>query len=439
LDSGSIGELGGIALCLGLNAFFSATETVITALAKLRRPDGPEPEDAARGLSLWIEHPVEVLTTILIGKNLCKLAVAVLLTDLALRSQVGFALPLAAGVATLLVLILGEMVPKAVAIPHAQSLAPRLLGALRLPHALLHGSGVARLMTALAHRLALGRQTVGDRPLLSESELEFLISLGAREGVLSEDKEEMLQSVLDFSDTLVKEIMVPRTEIKAVDVETDLATLRSFLREELHSRLPVFEGTIDHIVGAFHVKDILRLDEESFSLAKVMHPPHFVPMHMKINDLLKDLQRRRIHLAMVVDEFGGTAGMVTLEDILEEIVGDIGDEYDVEEQDFFVQAKDGSWAVDARAEVGDLEERLGLEFPEDRDYNSLGGFVTSQTGRILPPGGSFTYSGYEFEVLESDERRIGKVRIHRRDEASAEPAGDVPIPTSSEQLASRNG
>jgi magnesium and cobalt transporter len=241
----------------------------------------------------------------------------------------------------------------------------------------------------------------------------------------------MLQSVLEFSDTLVKEIMVPRTEIKAIDLETDLPTLRALLREELHSRMPVYQGTIDHIVGVFHVKDILRIDEESFSLAKVMHPPHFVPMHMKINDLLKDLKRRRTHLAMVVDEFGGTAGMVTLEDILEEIVGDIGDEYDVEEQDFFAQAGDGSWVVDARAEVAELEERLEVEFPEDREYNSLGGFVTRHTGRILPPGSSFGYGGYEFKVLESDERRIAKVAIRRKAEDAAEPASaEEPLPAS---------
>ena len=432
MDSVPLGEIGAVVLCIGVNAFFSTAETALTALSKLQG-EGEAPEEASQ-LDLWRDQPLQVLTTILIGKNFAKIAASVLIADLALRAFQGFALLIAVAIAVPLVLIVGEMIPKAIALPHAQRLAPRLVGALRLPHAVLHRTGVAWLLTGLARKMVFGRQGSPDRPLLSESDLEFLISVGARDGVLSEEKEEMLQSVLEFSDTLVDEIMVPRTDIKAVDVETDFETLKAFLQEHLHSRLPVYDGTIDRILGVFHVKDILRSDEESFRLEKVLRPAHFVPMHMKISDLLKDLQRRRTHLAMVVDEFGGTAGMVTLEDILEEIVGDIGDEYDEDEQVLFTTAPDGSYIVDARALIGDLEERLQIEFPEDREYNSLGGFITSHTGRISPPGSTFPFHGFEFEVLESDERRISKVAIRPKKEGAVadakEPVVEEPTPSS---------
>jgi CBS domain containing-hemolysin-like protein len=271
-------------------------------------------------------------------------------------------------------------------------------------------------------------------------EIEYLIEVGTREGVLDAVKEELLNSVLEFADRVAKEVMVPRTRMVAIDVEAPPDELVRVVTENPYSRMPVYQGSIDNVIGILLVRDIvpaLRADGgKGLSLERTLKPAFFVPEQMKISRLLKEMQRRRTHLAVVVDEFGGTSGIVTLEDVIEEIVGEIQDEADVETAPVKVLSP-GVWLADGGIPLHDLEAFLNEEgaeggrpgegarrevhFPEQGDYETLGGFVTATAGRVPPVGSLVTWDGLTLTVRAGDERRVTKVEIAlRAEEAPAE-------------------
>lgn len=265
----------------------------------------------------------------------------------------------------------------------------------------------------------------GGQPEISqdiEEKFDRLIKVGEREGLISPDEGRMIKSIFEFKDTLVREIMVPRTEIAAAPVESSAPEVIERIIESGHSRLPVFDQNLDSVVGVIHAKDLLRhwgARDGEVDLRALARPGYFVPETKKISALLKELKSRREHLAIVIDEYGGTAGLVTIEDIVEEIVGEIEDEYDPEERR--LQVLDPATVVaDARLEVERLEEHFGVEFPEG-DYESVGGFVIQLAGRVPEPNESFRYDGLEFVVEAADERRVDRLRITAV-EAAPEPA-----------------
>jgi CBS domain containing-hemolysin-like protein len=250
--------------------------------------------------------------------------------------------------------------------------------------------------------------------------------------VLDEVKEELLNSVLEFADLLVKEIMVPRTKVIALDHAASYEEVMRTINENEHSRLPVYEESIDNVLGVVNIKDILKdvrhgLKPEQFQLDKYLRPPFFVPELMKISRLLKEFQKRKMHLALVVDEFGGTSGIVTLEDVVEEIVGEIQDEHDVEEKPI-KQIAPNRYLADASLNLRELEDLLGVAFPEEGDYETLGGFLTATAGKVPPPGALVAWNGLSFIVRAGDERRVLKVEIHGKapEEAPAPPADAKP-------------
>jgi len=211
---------------------------------------------------------------------------------------------------------------------------------------------------------------------------------------------------------------VPRTEMIAVAVIASADEVRHTLHEGGHSRIPVYETTLDHIVGILYVKDVSArlsggVEPADFDLLKLVRPTFYVPEVMKISDVLREFQRRKTHMAIVVDEYGGTAGLVTLEDIIEEIVGEIHDEYDVEEKQFRV-LPDNKIIADGRVSLWDLEEALGVEFPEDGTYETLAGFITARVGYLPEPGTVVSWNNLRFTVKEADDRRVGMVEIERR-------------------------
>jgi CBS domain containing-hemolysin-like protein len=279
-------------------------------------------------------------------------------------------------------------------------------------------------------------------PAVTSAEIEYLIEMGTKEGVLDAVKEELLNSVLEFADRVAKEIMVPRTRVVAIDRDAPADELFRIVTENPFSRMPVFQGSIDEVVGILLVRDIVAEVRHGrpIALAKFMKPPFFVPEQMKISRLLKEMQRRRTHLAVVVDEFGGTSGIVTLEDVIEEIVGEIQDEGDVEIAPVKALSP-GVWLADGAVPLHDLEgvlndappelpgdadgaeERHEVRFPEQGDYETLGGFVTAQAGRVPPVGATVAWDGLTFTVRAGDERRVAKVEIARREpERPADPA-----------------
>jgi CBS domain containing-hemolysin-like protein len=256
---------------------------------------------------------------------------------------------------------------------------------------------------------------------VTSQELEYLIEQGARHGSLDETKEQLLSSVLAFTEVLVKEIMIPRTQVIALEGSAGYDEVMKVVEETELSRIPVYRGTMDEVVGVLYVKTLLAdvrkgIDPAQFQLGKYLRKPFFVPEVMKVVKLLNEMQRRKTHLAVVVDEFGGTSGIVTLEDVVEEIVGDIHDESDIEEKRVKVLS-DGVVVADASVSLRELEEHLNVEFPEGGDYETLGGFLTATAGRVPPPGSLVVWGGLTFTVKQADDRRVLKVEIARTPES----------------------
>lgn len=265
---------------------------------------------------------------------------------------------------------------------------------------------------------ALTRFLTGRRRALTEEELQEAISSSEEEGLLDESEGDMLQAIFEFGDTIVREIMVARPDMICCASDAPLDELLNLILDSGHSRVPIFEGSVDHIVGVIYAKDLLRYwgaRPEELSPATVMRTPYFVPETKRIEDLLVDFRTRRVHMAIVVDEYGGTSGLITIEDLLEEIVGDIQDEYDLEEE--WVQPQsDGSLLLDARANVEELEEYFDVEIPRDK-FDTVGGFVVHLLGTVPAAGETARANGLLLQVVEADERKVCRVQARRDPEA----------------------
>ena len=248
-----------------------------------------------------------------------------------------------------------------------------------------------------------------------QREIKQLIGVGEEEGLLSEDEGEMIQSILSFRDTLAREIMVPRTDAVIISADTPIEKLLQLVIQEGHSRFPVHGGSIDNIVGVLHVKDLLTFwSEKHLDLKDILRTPYFIPETKKISHLLRELRDKKSHMAIVIDEYGGTAGLVTIEDIIEEIIGEIHDEYDSDET-LMVATEEGDLVVDARLEIEKLVEHFNLEVPKG-NFESVGGFIISLLGRVPQPQETITHAPLEMTIESADARKIRKVRVRMQKE-----------------------
>jgi CBS domain containing-hemolysin-like protein len=388
-----------------------------------------------------------VLSTLLIVNTLVNIGAGALAAAIGagLAEAMGWsgATTIAAATAatTVVILFFGEIIPKTLGKRHPLKVS---LATIPLVQALCWAlwpvsAGVTRAAGAVFRLLGSKAPALG--PAVTSEEIEYLIEMGTREGVLDEVKEELLNSVLEFADRVAREIMVPRTRMVAIDRDAPADELFRIVTENPFSRMPVYAGSVDDIVGVLLVREIVPdlRHGRPISLERHLKPPYFVPEGMKISRLLKEMQRRHTHLAIVVDEFGGTSGLVTLEDVLEEIVGEIQDEGDVEAAPVRTVAP-GVWLADASIPLHDLEGFLNekleeaapaspdaterpaeVRFPEEGDYETLGGFVTATAGRVPPVGAIVVWDGLTFTVRAGDERRVARVEIARRAAATDAP------------------
>lgn len=261
------------------------------------------------------------------------------------------------------------------------------------------------------------RVMTGRRRALTEKELQDAINSSEEEGILNEAEGDMLQSIFEFGDTIVREVMVPRTDMVCCSADASLEELRDLILQTGHSRIPIYEGSLDRIAGVLYAKDLLRYwgaESRELNLREVMRKAYFIPETNRIESLLDIFRVERVHIAIVVDEYGGTSGLITIEDLIEEIIGDIQDEYDVE-TDLVEPQKDGSLLVDARANVEELEEYFEIEIPRDK-FDTVGGYLFHLMGTVPAPGEKITDNGLVLLVVDSDERRISKARVWREAE-----------------------
>lgn len=262
------------------------------------------------------------------------------------------------------------------------------------------------------------------RKKITAEEIHELIEASEEEGLVNEEESEMIRSIFSLRTSVVREIMVPRTDMACVSAE---ATVRELLKTIItcgHSRIPVYENTIDNIIGLLYAKDLLKYwgnDQEQLQLRSIVRPPYFIPETKNLEQLLQEFKRKHVHLAIVIDEYGGTSGLITIEDLLEQIVGDIQDEYDREEALFEVNA-DGSITADARMPVEDLEEHFGVEIERDK-FDTIGGLIFHLTGKIPAIGDVVEGADLHLTIIDADERKIIKVCITRLGATGGEAQG----------------
>lgn len=424
---------------LCLSAFFSSTETAFFSLSPLRLKKLEDDGDSrATDILAILADKQRLLIGLLLGNTFVNVFATTLATRVILRfvehstflqgsifgnsPTVGVAV--ASVTMTILILIFGEITPKTFAIFNALRYARVAVFPLRV---LLFVTDPIIRMVRWFLKTAIPGYAEWNRHLGSATSLEEIdsyFSLGEEVGIIEREEKEMISSVFEFGETMVREVMVPRPDIVAVPHTMELEPLLKLVREDGHSRFPVYEGALDKVVGILYVKDILVRYEEirnQFELTKMLRPAYFVPETKKLDDLLREFQKRKLHMAVVVDEFGGISGLVTIEDLLEEIVGEIVDEYDQDEQVKIVEVEPGVFSVDAGSAIDELESELGLTFDYE-DSETVGGLVLEKLGRIPRRDERIEDDLVTFVVSEVKVNRILRVKVIRKSPESSSVA-----------------
>lgn len=413
----------GIGICLLVLAFTSAVDAALTAIGRHRlnillseAQGGPRTK---RAVARLMNDPYHFKSTI-IFLNTVTLITA---TALTLGLSAGHGPWAVAGSLTGLLiaaLVIGEVVPKAWAVRNPDATALLLAGPMVVASTLLWPIlALVNVPLRPLFRLLSGQAAPG-APLVTQEELRLLVNVGEEEGLIEHEEREMIEGVFAFGDTLLREIMVPRVDIVALELHTTLEQALDLVSASGHSRIPVYEETIDHVVGILYAKDLipaLRNDDRAMPISSLLRPAHFVPETMKVNALLEDLQRRKVHMAIIVDEYGGTAGLATIEDLIEQIVGEIQDEYDTEEPS--VQpVSDHEFIVDSRVLIEDVNDLIGLHLTSE-EVERIGGLVYERLGRMPRPGDQVDVGEAVVTVLSIKGVRAKKLRIERRQPAPA--------------------
>src|SRR5438132_5011403 len=415
LDTGAWIQIIALIVSLILAAAASAAETAFTSINRIALKNLVEAGDEkAKKIEQLIAQPNVFLSTILVVNNVAVIVASSMATVLALRFSPNYGELIATILGSLVVLIFCEITPKTAAVQNPLRWARALLNPVRGAVWLLRP--IVSLLTAVTNSLVrlMGGQVRHRGPFVTEEELRLLVNVGEEEGVLEEEETEMIRSIFEFADTTVREVMIPRIDMvilesdATVDQAVDLALQGGF------SRIPVYEETIDNIIGVLYTKDMLRQlreDHNTLPIRDLVRPAYFVPETKKLDDLLREIRQRRIHMVIVIDEYGSVAGLVTIEDLVEEIVGDIRDEYDREEN-LYEQVNQYEYIFDAKISIDEFNELMDTDLG-DEDYDTLGGFLYAQLDKIPIAGDTITYKNMIFTVLATRGRRITKVRVER--------------------------
>jgi CBS domain containing-hemolysin-like protein len=414
----------GFAVLLYFSGLFSGSETAFFSLSKLDLSEMP-PGSRVRRL---MERPERLLIAILVGNTLVNVAAASLgaLAALSLSRAhnypEGLTIALEVGVVTFVLLVIGEVAPKMYAMQRNVDVARRNAGLLSVVTNVLRP--VVGALDVLAGKLS-GGATGEERPFVTAEELRTIVALSEERGTLEEDEREMIDSVMEFGDTVVRELMVPRVDMECFDSAVTVGAATDSVKELGFARVPVYEGDIDHIGGILYAKDLLKFDTETdrdLPITDILRLPLFTPESKNAGELLRELQRRRTHIAIVVDEYGGTAGLVTLEDLIEEIVGEIHDEHDQDEPLLTIIDR-STLIADGMVRLEELAETMELTF-EGEGVETLGGYLMDAFGRIPSEGEKIERDGAEFTIESVVEQRITSVRVVRSDRRAPDESED---------------
>lgn len=421
MDTSDAIQLIVVIILLFLSAFFSSAETALTTSNKIRlRSMAEEGNKKAKKVLDITEDSGKMLSAILIGNNIVNLSASSLSTALAMKIFGNAGAGIATGILTILVLILGEISPKTIATIHADSISLAYAGII---------SWLMKILTPvifIINKLSMGfllllRVDPSAAPnTMTEDELRTIVDVSHEEGVIESEEREMINNVFDFGDAQAKEIMVPRIDMTFADINSTYDELLSIFREDKFTRLPVYEDSTDNVVGIINMKDLLLYeDKEHFSIRNILRKPYYTYEHKNTAELLLEMRKSSINIAIVLDEYGATAGLVTLEDLLEEIVGEIRDEYDADEEDPIQQINDVEYMVQGSMNLNDLCDMLQLDMISE-DYDSIGGYLIGCLDHLPTVGESITTPENVYLRVEAmDKNRISKIFVRLPEKAES--------------------
>lgn len=411
--AGLFWQLALLALLIIASGFFSAAETALTGISRIRlRTLAESGHQRARLVEQLKEKPQRLLATILVGNNIVNIAASSLFTAVVIETLgPGSAITVATAAMTIIILIFGEIGPKSLAAHHPESISYRIARPISLFMRLLYP--IVYILSVVSGALVrmLGEPAT-NREEVTEDEIRTLVNVGEELGVIEDTESRMIHSVLELTDTPVRNIMVPRTAMTAIEVTTTLDELLEIIRRDRYSRIPVYEEDIDNVIGLLHAKDVCSLtpeEQSAFDLRRLLRPTIYVLETKLSGQVLRDLQKHRVYMAIIIDEYGGTAGLVTIEDLIEEIVGEIVDEYDVEDPPVEVLDEHTTF-FDARLTIAEVNDELKTSLPTNR-AETIGGLVYDALGRIPKTGDTAILGRVALTVDKMDRRSIERVKV----------------------------
>jgi putative hemolysin len=417
LDSGQALQILIVIGLLALSAFFSSSETAMMAVNKIRvRNLADAGLSSAQTLMKVLDNQPKMLSAILIGNNIVNISASSLATILVTRAFGDMYVGVGTGILTLLVLIFGEITPKTSATLYSETMALRFAKPIYMIMQVLTpvifivdklSQGVLRLLHVDPNK---------KQDAITEDELRTIVEVSHEEGVIESDEKKMIYNVFDFGDSVAKDIMVPRIDMTFIDVDATFSEVIEVFREVKYTRYPVYEETTDNVIGIINIKDLLLTEnQKKFCIRDYLREPLYTYEFKKTAELMVELRKTQNNIAIVLDEYGATAGLITLEDMLEEIVGEIRDEYDEDEEDLIRRIGPREYVVEAAMKLDDLNDQLGLDL-ESEDYDSIGGFIIGLLDHLPEEGEEVTHKTLRFVVDKVDRNRIDKIHLYIQEE-----------------------
>ena len=421
MDSSDYIQLLILILLIGLSAFFSSAETALTTVNKIRIRNLAEAGDkSAVTLTKVLEDQGKMLSAILVGNNVVNLTASSMSTTLAMNIWSNKAVGVATGVLTLVILVFGEISPKTISTLYSEKISLKYAKFIYLFMTVMTpviyavnvlSSGFLRLVHVDPNR---------KQEAITEDELRTIVEVSHEEGVIESEEKKIINNVFDFGDSVAKDIMVPRIDMAMVEVDATYDELIDIFREEKYTRMPVYEETTDNVIGIINMKDVLLIDRnEEFHIRDLLREPLYTYEYKNTAELMVEMRQTSNNMIIVLDEYGATAGMITLEDLLEEIVGEIRDEYDEDEEQELVKVGPGEYVVEGSMKLDDLNDQLELEL-ESEDYDSIGGLIIGQLDRLPEEGESVVCDGIRLVVDRLDKNRFDRVHMYLPNEQNVD-------------------
>jgi len=396
-----------------LSGFFSMSETALMALSKIRiRHMVDEEVKGAKLIEKLLEDPGKILSAILIGNNIVNIAASSIATSIAISSFGEGSIGFVTAIMTVLVLIFGEITPKSLAKLNSEKVSLAVIKPISI--LVIIFNPLVTIFTKVSGLLIkiLGGEANNREQFITEEEIKTMVGVSEEQGVLEDVEKEMIFNVIEFADSQVRDVMVQRVDIVALPSDANYEEVMEVIKREQFSRIPIYKDKIDDIIGILGIKDLILVDNpnENFNVLDYIREPYYTFEYKKISELLNEMKKTRNHMAVVLDEYGGTVGIVTIEDLIEEIVGEIEDEYDKEDDDEIIVVKEDEYIVDGSAKLDDISELIGVNM-ESEEFDSIGGLVMGQLGRIPKEKEEVKYNNIKFIVEKVDRNRVKKVRI----------------------------